>query len=85
MQFINFAIVPQLTKLNIDIAPLNLLGLFKGPYDDFNEEWYHDVGSVMCQTMLIQTFSPQLIKIIKYFKKLFMRYYDRGFTSKIEG
>ena len=48
MQFINFAIVPQLTKLRIDAGPLNSLGLFKGDYKDFDEDWYHDVGSVMC-------------------------------------
>lgn len=66
LQFINFAIVPQLTKLKVDAGPLNHMGLFKGQYEDFNEEWYHDVGSVMCQTMLIQCFSPQIIKIIKF-------------------
>jgi len=40
LQFINFAIVPLITKFSFEFAFLNKLNLFAGPYADFTPQWY---------------------------------------------
>ena len=84
LQYVNFAVVPLITKFNINFKPLNEIYLFAGPYHDFTLEWYKDIGSTLCLSMLINTISPHISKLAKAIVKgCCLRYRDRGWTGRI--
>lgn len=78
LQFLNFAIVPLIVKLNVNFPPVNMFGLAKGPYHEFNQKWYNDVGAIMCYTMLLNTLTPHIGKIAVPLALKFLRFMDRG-------
>lgn len=83
LQYINFAIVPLLTKFNFDIPFVNSFGLLKGPYEDFSVLWYKDVGATLCFTMLLNTITPHLGKIFVPILKCCLRWRDRKYSAHI--
>lgn len=85
LQYVNFAVVPLITKFNINFKLLNDVYLFAGPYHDFTVEWYKDVGSTLCMSMLINTFSPHISKVVVAFLKgCLLRYRDRGWKGSMQ-
>ena len=84
LQYINYALVPLVTKFNIKIPFLNELGLFDGPYTEFTVKWYQDVGATMCFTMLINCVSPHIGKIAKPIIVGLLRCMDRGCKCRLE-
>jgi RNA recognition motif-containing protein len=41
--------------------------IFQGPYNDFNSEWYGDVGSFLLTTFIIKAIQFPLIKLLKFY------------------
>lgn len=79
---INFDFVPRAA----DGSKQKFLGfipIFNGEYNDFNSEWYSNVGKMICLTMVINIFSPHASKLSIPFLKLFLRCFDRGCSTKI--
>ena len=85
LQYVNFAVVPLITKFNINFPLLNNVYLFAGPYHDFTVEWYKDVGSTLCMSMLINTVSPHISKLaMAFIKGCLLRYRDRSWKGGMQ-
>jgi len=54
--------------------------IFNGKETDFSVNWYHTVGLVITQTLLIQSFTPLIQLSMNYCILNTMRCLDRGFT-----
>lgn len=78
LQYLNFAIVPLVVKMNIRFPPLNAFGLLEGPFPDFSQAWYHEVGAVLCYTMLLNCVTPHIGKVAVPIIKCILRTRDRG-------
>jgi len=57
---------------------LNRVNLFNGTHSDFTPDWYKKVGSTIAFTLLINTVSPHIAKILIALVHTCIRKYDRG-------
>jgi len=50
---------------------------------EFDTEWYIAIGSSICFTMLVQSFSTKGSDIFRILLHVLQRFYDRGFQFSI--
>ncbi len=67
-----------MVTFKIDNKTLNSVNLLEGTYSDFTPEWYKKVGSTIAFTLLINTVSPHIVKILIAVVHSCIRKYDRG-------
>jgi len=67
-----------MVTFKIDNKTLNSVNLLEGTYSDFTPEWYKKVGSTIAFTLLINTVSPHIAKILIAVAHSCIRKYDRG-------
>ena len=57
-KFVNSAILPPLTSLDLRYYPfINILPIH-GAYSDFNTQWYDRIGKSMILTMVLMVINP---------------------------
>ena len=80
VQFFNTAILLLLVNANLSETRLwGLNKIFTGPYTDFSQDWYNDVGVIIVSTMVIGAIFP-LIEFGGFWTlRAAMRLLDRGF------
>jgi hypothetical protein len=86
MQWINIAIIVLIVNFNFTVGTsaspnglfLGFLPILNGSYPDFVAQWYSNVGSTLCLTMVINIFSPHASKLSMPLMKLFFQQLDRG-------
>jgi hypothetical protein len=66
------------TKASSNGLFLGFIPIFNGSYPDFVAQWYSNVGSTLCLTMVINIFSPHASKLAMPLMKLFFQQLDRG-------
>ena len=79
MQWINIAIIILIINFDFTVGSsgspnglfLGFLPIFNGSYPDFVAQWYSNVGSTLCLTMVINIFSPHVSKLAMPLMKLF--------------
>lgn len=58
-QFFNTGILLLLSSANFTESKVPFLNTYnKGPYTDFSEDWYGDVGAIIVKTMAIASIMP---------------------------
>lgn len=67
-----------MVTLRFDNYILNTVNLFKGTYTDFTPDWYNKVGSTIAFTLLMNTITPHIAKILIAVAHSCLRKYDRG-------
>ena len=67
-----------MVTFKIDNKTLNSVNLLEGTYSDFTPEWYKKVGSTIAFTLLMNTVSPHIAKILIAVVHSCIRKYDRG-------
>jgi hypothetical protein len=67
-----------MVTFKIDNKTLNSVNLLEGTYSDFTPEWYKKVGSTIAFTLLMNTVSPHIAKILIAVAHSCIRKYDRG-------
>ena len=72
VQFFNTAILLLLVNANLQEVSSFLAYFFGGRFNDFSQAWYHDIGTIFIETMLINAFSPliEFAITVKYLFKL---------------
>ena len=81
-QFFNTGFLLLLSAANLSESNIPLLqGLFRGPYTDFNNDWFRNVAPVIVKTMLIGAFMPVIEFLINFSMKTTFRCLDRKFKS----
>jgi hypothetical protein len=55
--------------------------LFRGQYNDFNNDWYKDIGVTLIKAMSISAIMPIIEFFIDRAKTWGRRFFDRGLTS----
>ena len=80
-QFFNTGLLLLLSAANLKETNIPLIkSFFKGPYADFNSDWFRNVGPLIVQTMFIAAFMPIIEFLINYSMKTVFRLIDRRFT-----
>jgi hypothetical protein len=77
--FINTAIILLLTNANLDFTPLSFIPI-RNEYDDFNENWYTDIGLTLRKTMVFSAVFPYIEFIGFYMLRVISRMRDSGFA-----
>ena len=67
-----------MVTFKIDNKTLNSVNLLEGTYSDFTPEWYKKVGSTIAFTLLMNTVSQHIAKILIAVAHSCIRKYDRG-------
>jgi len=58
-QFFNTGLLTLLSTTNqIESSIPFLRSIFRGPYTDFNSQWFRQVGPIIVDAMLIASFMP---------------------------
>ena len=78
LQYCNIAVVILFTDFNSNDRIYGL-PLLVGKYIDFTPDWYRKVGSSLCFTLLLNTVTPHISKILEFLYVEFLRFYDRGY------
>ena len=76
-QLTNTGFMNILASANLENTPLSFIPLRKN-YHDFTEDWYFDVGSVIVQTMFIQSLMPYANMISVLAENFFFKFIDTG-------
>ena len=90
LQFVNIGVVILIINFNfVDKNPdgsdglfLGFLPIFNGQFDDFDSEWYGQIGKTLCLTLLINIFSPHASKLTLPFVKLLKRFHTINFIQQ---
>ena len=85
-QFINIGLV--IVVINIRYQQLGALGdsindEIKGQYIDFNSQWFFEIGTTVCMTIIANVFSMPLGILAGAVIKELLRFYDRKFTNDV--
>ena len=76
--FVNTGLVLLLINANYIRVPLPKNSpILRGPYKDFNTEWYGAVGATICVSIIIETLMP-LFSLSYYFLAGLLRCWDRS-------
>ena len=78
MKFINISIVILLVNFNFAAGTnynknglfLGFIPIFNGSYSEFTSDWYKNVGTTLCITLILNIFSPFISKFIFLLIKL---------------
>ncbi|GMH90450.1 hypothetical protein TL16_g11773 [Triparma laevis f. inornata] len=90
--FVNTALIIMIVHAAIEFEPLNALGMLSGSAEDFNFNWYMNVGSAIILTMAINSITVHIAPLLAYFiitpvKRCFASASatQRSFNKKFEG
>jgi hypothetical protein len=74
----------MLSSANLTQTPIPILkDYLKGPYTDFTNDWYKDVGAIIIKTMAIASIMPVVEFFISYGTKTAFRMLDRSFGKDV--
>jgi hypothetical protein len=79
--FITMAVIVLVAYGQANSLPqiFRVLHIFNGPYPDFNVAWYGNIGFYLMTTFIIQSFSPLVANLMKYwFLKPVLRFYHHA-------
>jgi hypothetical protein len=70
MKFINISVIILLVNFNFAVGTnydqndlfLGFIPIFNGSYPEFVSDWYKNVGTTLCITMILNIFSPFISK-----------------------
>jgi hypothetical protein len=65
--FVNTAIIIMVVHAAIEFVPLNSLGMLNGSADDFDFNWYVNVGSAIILTMAINSVTVHIGPMVGYY------------------
>jgi len=65
--FVNTALIVMIVNASIDFEPINQFGLGMGKAEDFDFQWYTNVGSAITMTMVINAITPHLAPLAGYY------------------
>ncbi len=83
-QFFNTAVLLPLSSANLTELNVPIINTYaKGPYTDFTEEWYKDIGALLIEAMIINSIMPVVEFGINWGLKTGFRLLDRSFTKDI--
>lgn len=83
-QFFNTAVLLPLSSANLTELNVPIINTYaKGPYTDFTEEWYKDIGALLIEAMIINSIMPVIEFGINWGLKFVFRLLDRSFTKDI--
>lgn len=88
-QWINIGVIILIININLVDTDekgnqnlfLGFLPIFNGQFEDFNSEWYGQIGKTICLTLLMNIFTPHISKLSIPFLKIFFRFNDRSWTQ----
>ena len=61
-----------------------MLPILNGNYNDFNVQWYFDVGSQICQTLVLDIAIINMINLANAALSWFWRCRDRQCSSRVK-
>ena len=62
----------------------NISFLLNGDYTDFSVQWYRNIGTSICITLVMNIFSPYMLSLLKYVMQNFQRCKDRKFRKNLK-
>ena len=51
LNFFNIAVIALLINFALEVAFFNKIKVFTGDYEDFNEQWYKQIGATIGMTL----------------------------------
>jgi len=88
-EFLNTALIVLLVNMHAhgllqEVSIIRFLGFGQGSYDDMHADWYTDVGSGICLTMLLQVVSLNLAHfgMAYVFTPLYIWFYTRSAATQ---
>ncbi|GMI01404.1 hypothetical protein TrVE_jg10724 [Triparma verrucosa] len=90
--FVNTALIIMIVHAAIEFQPLNALGMLNGSAEDFNFNWYMNVGSAIILTMAINSVTVHIAPMAAYLVVTPIKRFlagasatQRSFNKKFEG
>lgn len=83
--FINLAVVILLVNFNTHSSGEGMVDfILNGEYSDFSVQWYRNIGTSICITLVVNIFSPYILSLLKFVMQNFQRCKDRRFRKNLK-
>ena len=85
MEFTNMGLMQLITSITL-LAVMNkiLLGDAGDTYDDFNPDWYMDIGNSICVFLFTSSFISNFSDLRLFSTAMLKRLFDRGFKMNLK-